>query len=80
MTGQINYFPIRLAYASTVHKSQGLSLDRCQIDFRGWMLKQPAMAYTSLSRCRSIEGLRIVGMKEAVADKCRIDEKVRRYL
>lgn len=62
------------------HNSQGLTLDRCQIDFRSWMMQQPAMAYTSLSRCRTMPGLRIVGVPEAVANKCRTDPRVLRWL
>ena len=80
VTGQIEYYPIRLAYASTCHKVQGISLDRAQIDFRSWSFGNPAMVYVSLSRARTIEGLRIVGTKETVAARCKIDEKVRPWL
>ena len=80
VSGQINYYPIRLAYATTVHKAQGLSLDRVQIDFRSWMMKGPAMAYVSMSRGRTIEGLRIVGMKERVAEYCTVDKRALRWL
>ena len=80
VAGQVEYYPVRLAYASTCHKAQGLSLDRVQIDFRGWMMGGAAMSYIALSRGRTIEGLRVVGMKEVVAAKCKIDERVRKYL
>jgi hypothetical protein len=78
--GQIEYYPIRLAYASTVHKIQGLSLDRCQIDFRSWMFGSPAMLYVSLSRCRTLQGLRLVGDKDTLARKCKIDPRVLPWL
>ena len=80
VTGQVEYFPIRLAYATTVHKSQGLSLDRVQIDYRHPFFKSPAMLYVALSRCRTVEGLRLVGMKEKFAQHCTIDPKVREWL
>lgn len=80
VVGQLEYFPLRLAYASTCHKVQGLSLDRVQIDFRTWNWKQPAMCYVGLSRARTLEGLRLVGPPELFIDRCRIDEKVRRWL
>jgi len=80
VSGQLEYFPIRLAYATTCHKAQGLSLDRVQIDMRDWMMKSPAMTYVSLSRCRTIEGLRIIGRPDDVRDKCRIDPRVLRWL
>lgn len=78
--GQIEYWPIRLAYSSTIHKSQGLSLDRVQLDFTDEFAGQPAMLYTSLSRCRSLSGLRLVGPKEIFIKHCRIDDKVRAWL
>ena len=80
VTGQIEYYPLRLGYASTVHKSQSLTLDRVQVDFRGWMFKQPAMLYTALSRCRTLAGLRLVGSPERFATQCRMDPHVRRWL
>jgi ATP-dependent DNA helicase PIF1 len=81
VTAQIEYFPLRVAYASTVHKAQGLTLDKCQIDFRGWMFKgMHAMTYTSLSRCRTLGGLRLVGSPELLAERCYVDARVRRWL
>jgi hypothetical protein len=78
--GQVEFFPVRLAYASTVHKSQGLTLDMCQIDYRDSFFKSPAMLYVSLSRCRSVEGLRLVGMREVFLRACRANDKVRQWL
>lgn len=78
--GQVEYYPMRLAYASTVHKSQGLSLDRVQIDIRDWTMRNPAMIYVALSRCRTIEGLRVVGSRERMAEYCKIDPRVKVWL
>jgi ATP-dependent DNA helicase PIF1 len=78
--GQICYWPLKLAYASTVHRAQGLTLDRVQIDFRNWMFGKPSMLYTALSRARTTEGLRLIGMPEVFVKNCRIDPKVRRWL
>lgn len=47
--------PLRPAYALTIHKSQGLTLDRAHIDIRA--AREPGQAYVALSRLRSIEGL-----------------------
>lgn len=80
VTGQIEYYPLRVAYASTVHRSQGLSLDKVQVDFRGWMYRSPAMLYTALSRCRTLEGLRLVGMPEMLVERCKVDPEVLRWL
>lgn len=78
--GEIKYHPIRLAYATTIHKSQGLSLDRIQYDFRGGFAGGPAMAYVALSRCRTMEGLRLVGTPDMFVKRCAVDPRVRAYL
>lgn len=78
--GQVKFYPLRLAWASTVHRSQGLSLDRVQFDFRNHFAGQPAMCYVSLSRCRTLEGLRLVGGREIFAAKIKCDPRIKRWL
>lgn len=78
--GSVRYVPLRLAWASTVHKSQGLTLDRVQLDLRNHFFSQPAMAYVAVSRCRTPEGLRIVGDAELLAKRCKIDPRVQRWV
>ena len=78
--GQIEYYPLRLAYASTIHKSQGLSLDRVQLDFTDQFCGQPAMMYVAMSRCRTMEGIRLVGTREKFIEQVRVDPKVKRWL
>ena len=80
VVGQIRYSPVRLAWASTVHKSQGLTLDRAQIDFRDKFFSQPAMLYVGLSRVRSLAGLRLVGSREQFIKACRADARVKEWL
>jgi hypothetical protein len=80
VVGQLEYFPLRLAYASTCHKVQGLSLDRVQIDFRDWMWGRAGMLYVGMSRARTLEGLRLVGPQEMLVSRCKIDPKVVRWL
>ncbi len=78
--GAIKYYPLRLAYATTVHKSQGLTLDKCQIDCRDHFFGNPGMAYVALSRCRTPEGLVVVGTPEKLAERIKIEPKVKRWL
>lgn len=51
-------YPIRLAWAITVHKSQGLTFSRVVIDFTGGVFAG-GQAYVALSRCTSLEGIQL---------------------
>ena len=56
--GKLRQFPLRLAWAITVHKSQGMTFDRVNIDFS----RSPfvgGQTYVALSRCRTIEGITV---------------------
>lgn len=78
--GAIKYYPLRLAYATTVHKSQGLTLDACQIDCRDVFFGSPQMAYVALSRCRTADGLTIVGDALRLEGRIKLEPKVKRWL
>ncbi len=73
--GSFTQYPLRLAWAVTIHKSQGLTFDRAVIDAAASF--SAGQVYVALSRCRSLEGIVLPAPVPPTA--VRVDERVQQY-
>jgi ATP-dependent exoDNAse (exonuclease V) alpha subunit len=70
----ITQLPLRLAWAITIHKSQGMSLDHAEIDLSQTF--SYGMGYVALSRVRTLAGIKLTGLNQ---NALQIDPKVLEY-
>lgn len=77
VVGSFSQFPVKLAWASTIHKSQGQTFDSVAIDMNKGAFAHGQL-YVALSRCRSLQGIRMI-TPVALTDLC-FDERVQWFI
>lgn len=75
--GTYTQLPFRLAWAITIHKSQGQTLDNVVVDLTGGTFADGQL-YVALSRCTSFEGL--VLQRNVLPRDLKVDQRIRRFL
>lgn len=75
--GSFTQLPFKLAWAITIHKSQGQTVDRLIVDLRGGTFA-PGQLYVALSRCTSMDGL--VLSRPVMPKDMKTDRRILRFL
>lgn len=76
----VTQIPLRLAWAITVHKSQGMTLDAVEMDLSKSF--EYGMGYVALSRLRTLDGIKLLGINETALEVnpevCKLDEELKK--
>ena len=74
LTAERTQFPLKLAYGITIHKSQGMTLDKLVVDCS--RIFEKGQAYVAMSRVKTLDGLYL---KNFSKDKVMVDERVAEF-
>ena len=76
VSGSYTQFPLTLAWAATIHKAQGLTLDQVLVDMDGGAFAAGQL-YVALSRCRTLAGLSL--LRPVAAADVLVDRHVKEF-
>ncbi len=76
--GEFVQYPLKLAWALTIHKSQGKTFENVFIDLSGGGAFETGQAYVALSRCKTLEG--IVLKRDLKPSDIKIDPRIAEFL
>lgn len=76
--GSLTQYPVKLAFAISIHKTQGLTFDNVSVDMGRNGAFTHGQLYVALSRCRTLEGLRF-NRKLSISDII-VDERIKGWL
>lgn len=76
--GSFIQYPIKLAYAITIHKSQGQTYDSVVIDYSKGESFDCGQTYVALSRCKTIDGIFLT--TDLKPDNVKVSDQVRKYM
>ena len=84
IVAEIEPCTVRQVFYQAIHRALVPKLeseyDRVQIALTDTQFAAPGMLYVALSRCRSLEGVRIVGTPRQFVGKCTVDKKIKGWL
>lgn len=77
-SGSMKQYPVKLAFAISVHKTQGLTFSKISVDLGRYGAFTHGQLYVALSRCRTLEGLRL--SRRITKQDVIIDPRVKNWL
>lgn len=73
------FWPFRLAWATTIHKTQGLTLEKATVVTGEWFSNTPGAMYTALTRVKNPQDLTVVGTVDKLAERIQVAKEAKEW-